>query len=152
MAFDFKGGSSGSGAPFPPSASGGGFRDKPGGFGGGPAADRPPKSPKRPSPGFQDRPGRSMPSPDPVRRAAPPAEPRPRPHPPVRRPPMRSRSPRFSLPWGRVLPVLAVLALLVVCFVFRSAITAFLMDLLTWAIILLVVIYIFKCLLFGGKR
>lgn len=148
MAFDFKGGgSSGSGAPFPPSSSGGGFRNKPSGFSGRPGEDRP-------SPGFQDRPGRSMPPPDSARRTAPSGEPRPRSAAPARRPPVRSRAPRmaFSLPWNRLLPVLAVLALLVVCFVFRAAIKAFLMELLTWAITLLVVIFIFKYLLLGGKR
>ena len=148
MAFDFKGsGSSSSGAPFPPASPGGGFSDRPGGLGGGPGEGRP-------APGFQDRPGRSAPPPDSARRTAPPGELRHRQAAPARRPTVRSRAPRpaFSLPWDRLLPVLAVLALLVVCFVFRSAIKAFLMDLLTWAIILLVIIWIFKSLLFGGKR
>lgn len=148
MAFDFKGGgSSSSGAPFPSSSPGGGFRDKPGGLGGRQGEDRS-------SPGFQDRPGRSIPPPDSARRTAPPGELRRRSAAPVRRPPVCNREPRtaFSLPWGRLLPVLAVLALLVVCYVFRAAIKTFLMELLTWAIILLVIIFIFKWLLFGGKR
>lgn len=148
MAFDFKrGGSLGSGAPFPPSSHGGGFQDKSGGPGGRPEEDRP-------SPGFQNRPRRSVPPPDSTRRTVSPGKPRPRLAASVRRPTARSREPRAvsSLPWGRLLLMLAVLAVLVVCYVFRAAIKAFLMEILTWAIILLAVIFIFKCLLFGGKR
>lgn len=155
MAFDFKGGgSSGSGAPFPPSSPGGGFRDKPGGFESKPAADQYAEPSGRSSVGFQNRPGRSMPRPDPVGRTTPPSGPRSRPAAPARHPPVRGRAPgpAFSFPWGRLFPVLLVLALLMVCFVFRAEIKAFLIELLTWAIILLIVILIFKHLLFGGKR
>ena len=151
MPFDFKGGApSSSGAPFPPSSSGGGFKDKPGGSGSRPA-DRP-SAPPSPS-GFRDRPGRSVPSSEPTRGATPPAAPRPRPVQPVRWPSVRS--PKLSLPslpLDRLIPLLAVVGLLVFCFVFREAIKAFLKDLLTWAIILLVIIIIFKRLLFGGKH
>ena len=148
MPFDFDGGrrtegdSSRSGAPFSPSSSGS-HGGRPGGFSGRPAA-----SPGEPA-GFSGRPNGFQNRPE--RPAAPPAPDRRPPRRPAR-PPARRPAPSIFIPWDKLLPVIGFLALLALLFLFRKEITAFLQELFVWIIMILAIVFIFKYLLFGGRR
>ncbi len=57
-----------------------------------------------------------------------------------------------QIPWRIVLPIIAVIALVVLCFVFKDAITSFLSQVLAWVIIILIIIAVFKWLIFPRRR
>lgn len=68
------------------------------------------------------------------------------------RPTIRNSRPMVSIPWNIILPVIGVVALLVLCFLNREAITMFLREVFGWILIILVMAYILKLFLFGGRR
>lgn len=63
----------------------------------------------------------------------------------------RPRSAPVNIPWNYIIPAVLIIAAIVLCVVFRDVITEFLAQLLTWAIVILV-IYIIIRLVFGGRR
>lgn len=68
--------------------------------------------------------------------------------------PQRSRRPTrgpVQLPWNYIIPGSLIVALIVLCIIFRDAITDFLAQILTWAIVILVV-YIIIRIIFGRRR
>lgn len=131
MAFDFKGNNRGRA----PSSSYRSSASSPSGRGGGGSG------------GFQNRPRPSERPPEQgTAGSAPPRQSRP-----VRRPVARSGFLEF-VPWNVVLPVLLVVAVVALCVIFRESIMRFLSDLLSLAIVLLIVIWIFKMLLFGNGK
>lgn len=134
-----------------------GFQDKPSGF-----QDRPANEPARQS-GFQNKPSGFQNRPEskagtsgntsltPVNHS--PARSAPRA--PVKRPATHRRgvSNDFgAIPWNVVLPIIGLIALVILCVVFREAITEFLVQVLTWIIMILVIIFLVKWLIFGGRR
>lgn len=69
--------------------------------------------------------------------------------PPVRRAPSAYSS--FSIPWNIVFWVLGILAVVVGLWVFRDAISAFLSQVLSWVIMILVILGIIRLFLFPRR-
>lgn len=134
-----------------------GFQDKPSGFQDRPSNESPHQSgfQNKPS-GFQNRPERKTgisgnTSLTPVSNS--PARSTPRV--PVKRPATHRRGGNNdfgTIPWNVVLPIIGLVALVILCVVFRDAITEFLVQVLTWIIMILVIIFLVKWLIFGGRR
>ena len=57
-----------------------------------------------------------------------------------------------QIPWRIVLPIIAIIAIIVLCIVFKDAITSFLAQVLTWVLIVLIIIAIIKWLIFPRRR
>ena len=57
-----------------------------------------------------------------------------------------------EIPWRYILPVLGVILLVVVLYIFRNEITSFLSMLLSWVIVLVIVVAILKSFLGIGRR
>ncbi len=77
----------------------------------------------------------SAPTPQPQRRSAPK-------RPPVRRAPTSS----FSIPWNTVLPIIGIICVILFLYLFRSEISAFLSQILSWAITIIIIVLIFRWL------
>ena len=135
----------------------GGRRDLPNGFGGQSAgtqtsfAEAPGKQAgfqNRPT-GFSDRPAQNGTRSDLSGRPAGPA-----PRPPAKRPAApRGRAGGYcSIPWRIIFPVIVLAIAVILCVVYRDAITEFLAQVLAWVIVILVIICLIKWLIFGGRR
>lgn len=57
-----------------------------------------------------------------------------------------------SVPWRIVPPIIGIIILVILCVVFREAITAFLTQVLAWIIIILIIVFLVKWFIFGGIR
>lgn len=57
-----------------------------------------------------------------------------------------------SIPWRIVLPIIGIIFLVIVCVVFREAITEFLTQVLAWIIIILIIVFLVKWFIFGGNH
>ena len=55
-----------------------------------------------------------------------------------------------SIPWNVVIPIIGIVILVVLCVVFREAITEFLVQVLTWIIMILVIIFLGEMVHFRG--
>lgn len=64
----------------------------------------------------------------------------------------RNPFPIDAIPWGKVLPILAVVLGIVLIIVFRDEITAFIRQLLSWTIAILVIYLIIRFLFFRRRR
>jgi len=132
-----------------PPRNSGGFGNRPTGF------QNPPSSPSAPPSkpaGFQNRPAlRDEPQTDPGLRSGSPGAPaRPAPRTPAKRPAVRSGG--SSVPWRILLPVIGILIVVALCVIFRQAIAEFMTQLITWAVIILIILLLFKWLIFGGRK
>ena len=69
------------------------------------------------------------------------------------RTPRVSRRPSdFQFPWRIVLPVLAVIGIVVLCVVYRDAISAFLSQVLAWVLTVVIILLILRWLIFPRRR
>lgn len=57
-----------------------------------------------------------------------------------------------SLPWNLILPIGAVVALVIFLWIFRHQITAFLTQVLSWIIIILIIYVVIRWILFPRRR
>lgn len=73
-----------------------------------------------------------------------------------RKRPMRSgynrRSGNFQIPWNILLPIIIVLVIVILLFVFKDVITSFLMQVLSWIVIVLIIIGIINWFIFPRHR
>ena len=129
----------------PPRGSGG-FGNRPTGF------QNPPSAPPSKPAGFQNRPAlRDDPQTDTGLRPTPHSAPvRPASKPPVKRPAVRGGG--SSVPWKILLPVISILIVIALCVIFRQAIAEFMSQLIAWAIVILIILALFKLLIFGGRK
>ena len=147
------------------SESGGfsGFQNRPTGFSGTASRfqDRPNNTPDRQT-GFQNKPSGFQNRPEsrsgtnggtsltPVKKSPVRSAPRT----PAKRP-ATHRGGGSGMPaihWNMVIPIIGIVILVVLCVVFREAITEFLVQVLTWVIMILVIIFLVKWFIFGGRR
>lgn len=54
-----------------------------------------------------------------------------------------------NLPWAKILPILGIISVIVLCFVFRDVITAFIAQVAAWVIVVLILFLIVKHMFFG---
>lgn len=59
---------------------------------------------------------------------------------------------RFQIPWSIVFPIIGIILAVVLCWVFRDEITAFLTQVLAWFITILIIISIIKYIFPGRRR
>lgn len=57
-----------------------------------------------------------------------------------------------NIPWGAILLVVGIIAVVAFLWIYREVITAFLMQVFTWIIMILIMILLCKWLIFGGRR
>lgn len=58
----------------------------------------------------------------------------------------------MNIPWNILLPIIGIIAVVTFCWIFKEEITNFLMQLLTWVIVILVIISIVKWFIFPKKK
>lgn len=59
---------------------------------------------------------------------------------------------RFWIPWNIVFPIIGIILAIVLCWVFRDEITAFLSQVLGWIITILIIIFLIKYFIFPRRR
>lgn len=76
------------------------------------------------------------------------------PRPPVKPPARRRRGMGgyADIPWRIILPIIGIAILVILCVVFRDAITEFLAQVLAWVIVVIIIVCLLKWLVFGGRR
>ena len=57
-----------------------------------------------------------------------------------------------DIPWRTLMPLIGIILAVVLCVIYRDAITSFLAQVLSWLITIGIIILLFKWLIFGGKR
>lgn len=57
-----------------------------------------------------------------------------------------------KISWNALLPIIGIIAIIAFCWIFREAITNFLMQLFTWVIIILIIIFVIKWFIFPKKK
>ena len=57
-----------------------------------------------------------------------------------------------NIPWSSLLIIIGIIAIIAFCWIFREAITDFLMQLLTWVIIILIIIFVIKWFIFPKRK
>lgn len=58
----------------------------------------------------------------------------------------------IQIPWRMVLLLITITTIIILCIIFREAITSFLVQVLTWTLIVLIIIAIIKWLIFPKRR
>lgn len=69
-----------------------------------------------------------------------------------RRPSVKWSSYLSVLPWDRILIIAAVIAAVAFCWIYREAITAFLTEVFTWVILIVIMVLLLKWIIFGRRR
>lgn len=70
----------------------------------------------------------------------------------IKPPSVHQSSSGMNIPWNILLPIIGIIAVVIFCWIFREEITNFLMQLLTWVIVILVIIFIVKWFIFPKKK
>lgn len=58
----------------------------------------------------------------------------------------------FHIPWNIILPLIGIVVIVAFCWIYREAITDFLMQVLNWIFIILLIIFLIKWFIFPRRR